>query len=216
MGQKVNPVGMRVTVNRDWRSRWYGDKKMFGLMLDEDFKIRTLVRKSLQNASIAEIEIERYANKVRVTIATARPGIAIGRKGQDIERIREELTRMTNKEIYIEIREIRNADTNAQIVAEGIAFQLLRRVSCRRAMKRAIKTAMDMGVDGIKIQASGRLGGSEIARREWYKEGKIPLHTFSANIEYGFAEARTTAGAVGIKVWICRTKEEPQPSVAAR
>ena len=185
-------------------------------MLHEDYEIRTHVKKSIPNASIAEIIIERYANKVRVTIATARPGIAIGRKGQDIERVREELTRMTNKEIYIEIREIRNADTNAQLVAEGIAFQLLRRVSFRRAIKRAIKTAMDMGVDGIKIQASGRLGGSELARREWYKEGKIPLHTFRANVEYGFSEARTTAGAIGIKVWICREKEEQEPAVAPR
>jgi small subunit ribosomal protein S3 len=207
---------MRVTINRDWRSRWYGDKRSFGDMLHEDYEIRTHVKKSIPNASIAEIIIERYANKVRVTIATARPGIAIGRKGQDIERVREELTRMTNKEIYIEIREIRNADTNAQLVAEGIAFQLLRRVSFRRAIKRAIKTAMDMGVDGIKIQASGRLGGSELARREWYKEGKIPLHTFRANVEYGFSEARTTAGAIGIKVWICREKEEQEPAVAPR
>jgi small subunit ribosomal protein S3 len=210
VGQKVNPIGMRVTVNKDWRSRWFSGKKRFGELLNEDLKIRKLVTDRLQNASIADIEIERHANTARVTICTARPGIVIGRKGQDVDRVREELHGMTGKEVYVDIREIRNADTNAQIVAENIALQLVRRVSFRRAMKRALKTAMDMGVEGIKIQASGRLGGSELARREWYKEGRIPLHTLRANVEYGFAEARTTAGAIGIKVWICRKKETPE------
>ncbi len=211
MGQKVNPVGMRVTVTKDWRSRWFASKKAFGGLLKEDMQIRKLVMERLQNASIAEVRIERYANRVRVTIHTARPGIVIGRKGQDIERVKDEIGSVTGKEIYIEIREIRHADANAQIVAEGIALQLGRRVSFRRAMKRAIKAAMDLGVDGIKINAAGRLGGSELARREWYKEGKIPLHTFKENVEYGFAEAATKAGTIGIKVWICKKVEEPEP-----
>jgi small subunit ribosomal protein S3 len=208
VGQKVNPIGIRVAVRKDWRSRWFARKKEFGTILHEDMQIRELVIERLQNASIAKILIERYANRVRVTICTARPGIVIGRKGQDIDRIREEISRKTKKEVYIDISEIRNADTCAQIVAENIALQLVRRVSFRRAMKRAVKTAMDMGVDGIKVHASGRLGGAELARREWYKEGKVPLHTFRANIDYGFAEAHTTAGLVGIKVWICHKPEQ--------
>jgi len=209
VGQKVNPIGMRLALNKDWRSRWFS-RREFGVLLNEDLKIRDLVRNRLQNASIADILIERYANRIRATICTARPGIVIGRKGQDIERVREELAKMTGKEVYIEISEIRNADANAQIVAENIAFQLVRRVSFRRAMKRAMKMAMDLGVEGIKIQATGRLGGAELSRREWYKEGKIPLHTLKADIDYGFAEALTTAGKIGVKVWICRKKEKQE------
>ncbi|MDI6774728.1 MAG: 30S ribosomal protein S3 [Verrucomicrobiota bacterium] len=208
MGQKVNPIGMRVAVNKQWRSRWFSGKKDFGGMLAEDRLIRDIVRKRLESAAVPEVLIERYANRVRVTIYTARPGFVIGHKGQEIERIREELTKATGKEIYIEIREVKDPDTNAQLVAENIAVQLERRVSLKRAMKRAIKIAMDMGVDGVKVRAAGRLGGSELARVEWHKEGKIPLHTFGANIEYGFAEAATTAGRIGIKVWICRKKED--------
>jgi len=215
VGQKVNPIGMRISVRKDWRSRWFAGKKEFGTLLHEDMDIRELVIKRLLNASIAKILIERYANRVRVTICTARPGIVIGRKGQDIDRIREEISRKTKKEVYIDISEIRNADTCSQIVAENITTQIVRRVSHRRAMKRAIKTAMDMGVDGIKVQASGRLGGSEIARRECYKEGKVPLHTFRANIDYGFAEAHTTAGLVGIKVWICHKPEQAEKEKSA-
>ena len=216
MGQKVNPIGLRVAVNKDWRSRWFADKKTFGTLVNEDVKIRKLVKQRLEAAAVSEIIIERYANRVRVTICTARPGIVIGRKGQDIERIREEIAKMTGKEIYIEIREVRNPDTNAQLVAESIALQLERRVSFRRAMKRAIKTAVDMGVDGIKTRVSGRLGGSELARTEWYKEGRVPLHTLRANIEYGFAEAHTTAGLIGVKVWICKAKEEPEKEARGR
>ena len=210
MGQKVNPFGMRLAVNKDWRSRWFASKKLFGPLLIEDLKIRDLVRKRLEGAAVANVIIERYANRVRVTLCTARPGIVIGRKGQDVEKIREEIAKLTGKEIYIEINEIRNADTNAQLVAENIALQLTRRVSLRRAMKRAIKMAMSMGIDGIKIRASGRLGGSEIARVEWYKEGKVPLHTLRTNIEYGFSTSPTVAGSIGVKVWICKKKEEPE------
>ncbi len=215
MGQKVNPIGMRVSVTKDWRSRWFSSKKEFGRLLAEDWKIRDLVKERLQNASISEIRIERYANRLRVTIHTARPGIVIGRKGADIERVREEIADATKKETYIEIKEIPHPDVDAQIIAENVAFQLVRRVSFRRAMKRAIKTAMDMGiVDGVKIQVSGRLGGAELARREWYKEGKIPLHTLRADVRYGFAEAATTAGCIGVKVWVCCRKEEQQQKAA--
>lgn len=208
MGQKVNPIGLRVTVNRDWRSRWFSGRRGFGEMLAEDMAIRDHVKKRLENAAVSQVIIERYANRVRVNVYTARPGIVIGRKGQDIERVRAELSTRTGKEIYIEIREVRDPDTNAQLVAENIAVQVSRRVSFRRAMKRALSTAMERGVEGIKVRAGGRLGGSELSRVEWYKEGKIPLHTLRANVEYGFAEAATTAGRIGIKVWICKAPEE--------
>ena len=209
MGQKVNPIGLRVTVTKDWRSRWFSDRKReCGELLHEDIQIRERVSRRLRDAAVADVRIERYANRARVTIYTARPGIVIGRKGQDIERLREELSKLTGKEVYVEIREVKNPDTNAQLVADGIAVQLMRRVSFRRALKRAVQIAMDMGVLGIKVQASGRLGGSELSRREWYKQGKIPLHTLSANVEYGFAEAHTTAGIIGVKVWICKPVEE--------
>lgn len=208
MGQKVNPIGLRVAVDKDWRSRWFARKKEFGGLLIEDLKIRDLVRKRLEHASVPEVLIERYANRVRVSVYTARPGIVIGRKGQDIETIRAEIAKMTGKEVYIEIHEVRTPDINAQLVSENIALQLARRVAFKRAMKRAIKIAMDMGVEGIKIKAAGRLGGSELARMEWYKEGKIPLHTLRANVDYGFAEAATQAGKIGIKVWICKKEDE--------
>lgn len=207
MGQKVNPIGLRVSVNRNWRSRWFADKKEFGGLLREDIRIRDFVKKRLKDAAIADITIERYANRARVTLQTARPGIVIGRKGQDLDRVREELTKITGREIYLEIREVRNADTNAQLVAESIATQLERRVSFRRAMKRAIQVAMELGADGIKVGVAGRLGGAELARREQYKEGKVPLHTLRAPVEYGFAEAHTKAGDIGVKVWICMKPE---------
>ncbi len=209
MGQKVNPIGLRVTVEKNWRSRWYSPKQSFGNVLVEDLEIRERVCKALENAAIADVIIERYANRVRVNIHSARPGVIIGRKGQDIEKIRTDLTNMTGKEIYVEIHEVKNPDTNAQLIAENIAVQLERRVSFRRAMKRAMKIAMDMGVNGIKIRASGRLGGAELSRVEWYKEGTVPLHTLRANIDYGFAEAATTAGLIGLKVWVCKPAEEP-------
>jgi small subunit ribosomal protein S3 len=208
LGQKINPIGLRVAVTKDWRSRWFSRKKDFGMLLIEDDKIRRLVKKRLETAAVPEILIERYANRVRLNIYTARPGIVIGRKGQDIETIRAEIAKLTGKEVYVEIQEIRNPDINAQLVAENIAVQLERRVAHRRAMKRAIKLAMDLGVQGIKVRACGRLGGSEIARIDWFKEGKIPLHTLRAKVDYGFAEAATKAGKIGIKVWICKDEDE--------
>ncbi len=217
MGQKVNPIGLRVSVNKNWRSRWYAEKTVYGNCLHEDLKIRALVKRRLENAAVPEVLVERYANRVRVTIFTARPGIVIGHKGQDVEKLREEVAKMTGKEVYLEIKEIRRADLNAQLVAENIAVQLERRVSFRRAMKKAIKTTMDMGALGIKLSVSGRLGGSELARRENYKEGKVPLHTLRANIDYGSVAARTVAGKVGVKVWICKNpEEEPEGKGGAR
>ena len=209
MGQKVNPIGLRVTVNKNWRSKWFANKRQYGDYFHEDLKIRDLIKKRLQNGAVPDVMIERYANRVRATIFTARPGIVIGHKGQDVEKLREELAKLSGgKDIYLEIKEIRDADLNAQLVAENIAVQLERRVSFRRAMKKAIKTAMDLKALGIKVSVSGRLGGAELARRESYKEGKVPLHTLRANIDYGFAEAHTVAGKVGVKVWICRKPEE--------
>ena len=204
MGQKVNPIGFRVGVNHAWGSRWFAPKKMFGAYLIEDQKIRDAVKAKLAEAGISKILIERYANRVRVTLFSARPGVIIGRKGGDVEAIRGELEKMTKKEVYLEIKEVQGADADAQLVAEGIAQQLERRIALKRAMKRAMKVAMDMGVDGIKVHAGGRINGAEIARVEWSREGKVPLHTLRANIDYGFAEANTTAGKIGIKVWICK------------
>jgi len=208
LGQKVNPISLRVSVNKDWRSRWFAGKKEFGDLVGEDLKIREIVKSRLKEAAVPNVLIERYANRARVTIYTARPGVVIGRKGSDIERLREELNTLTGKEIYIEIKEVKNPDLNAQLVAENIAQQLERRISFRRAMKRAIQMAMELGAAGIRIECSGRLGGAELSRREKYLKGSVPLHTLRANVDYGFTEAHTTAGRLGIKVWIC-TKEEP-------
>ncbi len=208
MGQKVNPIGLRLALTKDWRSRWYAEKRDFGTMLKEDTDIRKLVAERLKDAAVSDIYIERYANRIRVTIKSARPGLVIGRKGEDIDKLRELLAKMTKKEVYIEIAEVKSPDTDATLVAANVAMQLERRVSHRRAMKRAIQMAMDNGALGIKILAAGRLNGAEIARSESYKEGKIPLHTLRANIDYGTAEANTVAGIIGIKVWICKEAEK--------
>ena len=204
MGQKVNPVGFRVGVSHAWGSRWFAPKKTFGAFLVEDQKIRDVCRKRAAEAALSKVFIERYANSVRVTLSCARPGVIMGRGGQEVEALRSELQKATGREVYLEVREVQGADADAQLVAEGIAQQLERRIMLRRAMKRAQKVAMDMGVDGIKIHAGGRINGAEIARVEWSREGKVPLHTLRANIDYGFAEANTTAGKIGIKVWICK------------
>lgn len=208
MGQKVNPIGMRLALTRDWKSRWYANKQDFGNLLKEDNLLRKIVFKKLEDAAVSDIYIERYANRVRVTIKTARPGIVIGRKGEDIEALKTELSRITKKEVFIEISEIKSPDLDATLVARNVAMQLERRVSHRRAMKRAQQLAMDNGALGFKITAGGRLNGAEIARSESYKEGKIPLHTLRANIDYGTAEANTVAGIIGIKVWVCKEKNK--------
>ena len=208
MGQKVNPIGMRLALTRDWKSRWYANKQDFGNLLKEDNLLRKIVFKKLEDAAVSDIYIERYANRVRITVKTARPGIVIGRKGEDIETLKTELSRLTKKEVFVEISEIKNPDLDATLVARNVAMQLERRVSHRRAMKRAQQLAMDNGALGFKITAGGRLNGAEIARSESYKEGKIPLHTLRANIDYGTAEANTVAGIIGIKVWICNEKSK--------
>src|SRR5436190_14795539 len=209
MGQKTNPIGLRIALNKDWRSKWYAEKKEFGRLLDEDRKIRDLLKRKLETASVPKIGIERAATRCRITIFTARPGVVIGRKGAEIDKIKEEISKMTGKEIYVDIQEVKNPETDAQLVAENIALQLERRISFRRAMKKAVQVAMDMKAAGIKIRCAGRLGGAELARVETYHEGSVPLHTLRANIDYGFAEARTVYGKLGIKVWICKGENKP-------
>ena len=204
MGQKTNPIGFRLAVRRNWQSRWFARKKEFGLLLAEDQKIREQLMAKLKLASVPRIFIERAANRVRVKIFTARPGIVIGRKGQEVEKIKEDLTKLTGKEILLDIQEVKKPEIEAQLVAENICLQLERRISYRRAMKKAMQMAMSIGADGIKIQASGRLGGSEIARRELQRVGRVPLHTLRENIDYGFAEAHTVYGKIGVKCWICK------------
>lgn len=208
MGQKVNPIGMRLALTRDWRSRWYANKQEFGNLLKEDVDLRKRVASKLEDAAVSNIYIERYANRIRITLKTARPGLVIGRKGEDIDALRTELSKITKKEVFVEIEEVKKPDLDATLVARNVAMQLERRVSHRRAMKRAQQLAMDNGALGFKITAGGRLNGAEIARSESYKEGKIPLHTLRANIDYGTAEANTVAGIIGIKVWICNENEK--------
>ncbi|MDO8445998.1 MAG: 30S ribosomal protein S3 [Deltaproteobacteria bacterium] len=201
MGQKVNPIGLRLGINKSWDSKWYLDKG-YSKALHEDIKIRSFLKKKLFHAGVSKIEIERVADKGKVNIYTARPGIIIGKKGTEIENLKKELQNLTGKEIYINIQEIRKPETDAQLVAENVALQLERRVAFRRAMKKSIQSALKFGAQGVRIACAGRLGGAEIARREWYKEGRVPLQTLRADIDYGFAQAMTTFGVIGIKVWI--------------
>ncbi len=208
MGQKVNPVGLRVGIIRDWESKWYAEKD-FGTLLLEDVKIREFLKNKLKDSAVSKIEIERAANRVNVTIHTAKPGMVIGKGGSEVENLRTALTKMTEKKIHINISEIKNADIDAILVAESIAQQLERRVSFRRAMKQAIQRSMRAGAKGIKTMVSGRLGGAEIARSEGYSEGTVPLHTLRADIDYGTAEAHTTYGRLGVKVWIYRGEVLP-------
>ncbi len=216
MGQKTNPIGLRIAVTKDWRSKWYAEKKEFGKLLTEDRKIREILKKKLESASVPKILIERAATRCRITIFTARPGVVIGRKGAEIDKLKEELSRMTGKEIYVDIQEVKTPELDAQLVAENIALQLERRISFRRAMKKAVQVAMDFKADGIKVRCAGRLGGAELARVESYHEGSVPLHTLRANIDYGFAESNTVYGKLGVKCWICRgeTKNE-KPETAS-
>jgi small subunit ribosomal protein S3 len=218
MGQKVNPIGFRLPVTRDWGSRWYASRKDFADYLVADEKIRTTLKKKLKQAAVARIVIERAWNSIRVTIHTARPGVVIGRRGQEIETLTKEVSDLADgKQVKIDIVEIKNPDLDAQLVAENVASQLERRISFRRAMKRAVQITMDQGALGIKIRCAGRLGGAEIARTERYHEGKVPLHTLRTPIDYGFAEADTVAGKIGIKCWICKkTEEEPEAREQAK
>jgi len=209
MGQKSNPIGLRLAVNKDWASKWYADKKTFASYLAEDRAIRKLLFGKLSGAAVTKIFIERATKRVRIKILTARPGVVIGRRGAEIDNIKEQLARMTGKEVYVDIQEIRKPEIDAQLVAENVAQQLERRIMFRRAMKRAVQMAMDFGAEGIRIRCAGRLGGAELSRTEQYLEGRVPLHTLRANIDYGFTEAKTKAGILGIKCWICTGEDKP-------
>lgn len=202
MGQKTHPIGFRLGIIKDWNSKWYADKKHYAEFLHEDLKVRKYIKQRLYHASIASVEMERTANKVTVIIHTARPGIIIGKKGAEVEELKKELQSQIGREVFIKIQEVRRADLNAQLVAENVAQQLIRRVAFRRAMKKAVQNTMKMGALGIRVACAGRLGGAEMARREWYREGRVPLHTLRADIDYGYIQARTTYGAIGVKVWI--------------
>ncbi|MEE9213463.1 MAG: 30S ribosomal protein S3 [Thermodesulfobacteriota bacterium] len=203
MGQKICPIGLRIGITKTWDSKWYADKKHYTTLLHEDIRIRNLIKKEFYQAAISRIELERAATeRVRVVIHSARPGMIIGRKGHEIELLRRRITEITQKEVFLDIREVKRPEIDAQLVAENVALQIERRVAYRRAMKRALSSSLRLGALGIKIMVSGRLGGSEIARKEWYREGRVPLATLRADIDYGFAEAKTTYGIIGVKVWI--------------
>ncbi|QIE57576.1 30S ribosomal protein S3 [Pikeienuella piscinae] len=202
MGQKVNPIGLRLQVNRTWDSRWFANTRDYGPLLHEDLKIRDFIKKKCANAGVSRVVIERPHRKCRVTIHTARPGVIIGKKGADIEGLRKEVAKLTKSELHLNIVEIRKPEVDAQLLAENVAQQLERRVAFRRAMKRAVQNAMRMGAQGIRMNLAGRLGGAEIARTEWYREGRVPLHTLRADIDYAQAEAKTAYGICGVKVWI--------------
>ncbi len=228
MGQKVHPTGIRLGIVKDWTSKWYADSRTYPEYVRKDHEMRDFVKNKLKDASVSRIAIERPAKKVNITIFTARPGIVIGKKGEDIEKLRVEISRMLDmhiNDVRINISEVRKPELDAQLVAEGIAQQLERRVMFRRAMKRAVTNTMRVGAEGVKVKVSGRLNGAEIARSEWYREGRVPLHTLRADIDYGLAEARTTYGVIGVKVWIFKgevfdkpdaTAAEPAEQAAAR
>jgi len=203
VGQKVHPYGFRIGINKTWRSRWYAEKK-YSELLHEDLSLRDDLKKKLGHAGVSGIEIERAANKLKVNILTSRPGIIIGRKGVEVDRLKEEIRKRTKRDVFINILEIDKPEIDPQLVAESIGMQLVRRVAFRRAMRKAVESALRFGAKGIKVRVGGRLGGAEIARSEWYLEGQLPLHTLRADVGYGFAEARTTYGVIGIKVWIYR------------
>lgn len=216
MGQKVNPIGFRLAVNKDWRSKWFANRQDFPEFLHSDLRIRRYLKEKLQFAALSKIVIERAWNSVRVTLFTARPGLVIGRKGSEIERMNADISEMSGgKQVKIDILEIKQPELDAQLIAENVAVQLERRISFRRAMKRAVQTAMDFGALGVRIRAAGRLGGADIARAEWYREGKVPLQTLRTPIDYGFAEARTVYGIIGVKCWINRRPAAEGEAAAA-
>ena len=208
MGQKTHPIGFRLGVIRGWDSKWY-EEKAYADWLHEDIKLRKFIKDKLHSAGISRVEIERAANKVKLSIYTPRPGIVIGKKGAGIEGLKKDLQELSNAEVFVNIHEVRKAETDAQLVAENVAMQLVRRVAFRRAMKKAVQTSMKFGAKGIRIACKGRLGGSEMARYEWYREGRVPLHTLRADIDYGLAEAKTTYGIIGVKCWIFKGEVLP-------
>ena len=215
MGQKIHPTGFRLAVTHDWSSRWYANSKNFAGMLNEDVEVRDYLKKKLKHASVGRVLIERPAKNARVTVYSARPGVVIGKKGEDIEHLKADLQKILGGQVHVNIEEIRKPETDAQLVADSIAQQLEKRIMFRRAMKRAMQNAMRLGAQGIKIMSSGRLNGAEIARREWYREGRVPLHTLRADIDYGTAEANTTYGKIGIKVWVYKGDMVAKQDVAA-
>jgi small subunit ribosomal protein S3 len=206
LGQKVHPLGFRLGVTRTWDSRWYSERD-YGDFLIEDHKLRQFLKKKLAQASVSKIEIERAAGKIRIVVHTARPGIVIGPKGSEIEKLRKSILKMTDKDIIVDIKEIRKPEIDAQLIAENVAQQLTRRIAFRRAMKKSVSSALKSGAQGIRIATAGRLGGAEMARREWYREGRVPLHTLRADIDYGLAEASTTYGVIGVKVWVFKGEQ---------
>ncbi|HVL35732.1 MAG TPA: 30S ribosomal protein S3 [Burkholderiales bacterium] len=216
MGQKINPVGFRLAVNRNWSSKWYANKRNFAPMLAEDVKVRDFLKRKLAHASVGRVLIERPAKDARITIYSARPGVVIGKKGEEIEALKAELRRIMGvQQVHVNIEEIRKPEIDAQLIADSIAQQLEKRIMFRRAMKRAMQNAMRLGAQGIKIMSAGRLNGIEIARTEWYREGRVPLHTLRADIDYGFGEAKTTYGVIGIKVWVYKGEIMPRGEAAA-
>ena len=216
MGQKVHPVGMRLGIVKDWSSTWYAGRKDYANYLNTDLEVRDYIRRRLAHASVSHIQIRRPARNARIVVHTARPGIVIGKKGEDIERLRREVSRIMDCPVNIGVEEIRKPELDARLVAESVANQLERRIMFRRAMRRAVTNAMRLGAEGIKVMVAGRLNGAEIARSEWYREGRVPLHTLRADIDYGLAEARTTYGVIGVKVWIFKgeVQDEPVPADA--
>jgi small subunit ribosomal protein S3 len=208
LGQKVHPYGFRLGIIKDWRSRWYSEKE-YGAQMQEDLRIRGYVKNRLIHAGVSSVEIERKSHRIHVVIHTARPGIVIGKKGAEIENLKRDLQKFTSREVSISIQEIRRPEMDAQLTAENVAMQLERRVAFRRAMKKTVLSSLKLGAKGIKIQVAGRLGGAEMARTEWYREGRVPLHTLRADIDYGYAIARTTYGAIGVKVWIYKGEVLP-------
>ena len=223
MGQKIHPTGFRLSVNHNWASRWYANSRDYSRMLNEDLKVREFLRKKLSHASVGRVIIERPAKNARITVFSARPGVVIGKKGEDIEQLKVQLQRIMGVPVHVNIEEIRKPEIDAQLIADSIAQQLEKRIMFRRAMKRAVQNAMRLGAEGVKVNVAGRLNGAEIARTEWYREGRVPLHTLRADIDYGFAEARTTYGVLGVKVWIFKGEvfgdqaaEEPAPKAAPK
>jgi small subunit ribosomal protein S3 len=219
MGQKVHPIGIRLGITKEWTSKWYADTQSYPGLVEQDHRVREFLQKRLKDASVSQIHIERPAKKANITIHTARPGIVIGKKGEDIERLRAEVCRLLKmplQDVRLNISEIRKPELDAKLVAEGIAQQLERRVQFRRAMRRAVTNTMRVGAEGIKVKVAGRLNGAEIARSEWYREGRVPLHTFRADIDYGLAESKTTYGIIGVKVWVFRGEIIKAPEVAEK
>jgi small subunit ribosomal protein S3 len=215
MGQKIHPIGFRLALNRNWASRWYANNKNFSSMLLEDIKVRDYLKQKLSHAAVSRVVIERPAKNARITVYSARPGVVIGKKGEDIESLKAQLQKMLGVPVHVNIEEVRKPELDAQLISDSIAQQLQKRIMFRRAMKRAITNAMRLGAQGIKIMSAGRLNGIEIARTEWYREGRVPLHTLRADIDYGFAEAKTTYGVIGIKVWVFKGEILPKNEQAA-